>query len=111
MLIAHFSATLRVPSTAKSAALTAPPPIALYEDGERVVDVERSLCLPSLQSVIGVVCVPEAWRTLSRNVLAKDWLTRKRNTLIEQMCVQLEELDDAEHMAIMRAFKPQFCVR
>ena len=111
MLIPHFSATLRVPSTAKSAALTAPPPIPLYEAGERVVDVERSLCLPSLPSVTGVVCVPKAWRHVKHKALDKSWLERIRNTLIEQLCAQLEELDDAKHTAIMRAFKPQFCVR
>ena len=100
-----------MPSTVKSAALTAPPPIALYEDGERVVDVERALCLTSLPSVTGIVSVPKAWRTVTRNALDKSWLTRIRDTLIEQLCAQLEELDDAEHTAIMQAFKPQFCVR
>ena len=111
LLVVHFSAILRVPSTVKSAALTAPPPIALYEDGERVVDVERALCLTSLPSVTGVVSVPKAWRIVRNNALDKSWLARMRNTLIERLCAQLEELEDTEHTAILSAFKPQFCVR
>ena len=108
MLLAHFSATLRVPTTAESAALTEPPPVALYENDVRVADAGRSICLPALPSVTGIVCVPTAWRTAKWRALDEQWLECIRNTLIEQLCAQLEELDDAENTAIMSIFKPQF---
>ena len=107
----RFSALLLVPTTGESVALTPPLPIALYENGERLADVERALCLPSLPSVAGIVCVSQAWRHISRNTLDKHWLERVKDALVEQMCAEIEELNDTEYTTIMLAVKPQLCVR
>ena len=80
-----FSAVVLVPTTAESVALT-PPPIALYESGERVVDVERFLCLPSLSGVTGVVCVPAVERHSTHKTIDKSWLESIRKKLVEQLC-------------------------
>ena len=109
MLSTRFSARLFVPTAAESVALT-PPPIALYATGERVVDVERSLCLLTLPSVTGVVCVSKEERYVAHNKLGKDWLKRIRATIVDHLCAQIEELNTAQYTTIMRAFKPQFCV-
>ena len=99
-----------LPTTAESAEI-APPPIALYAAEERVVDAERVLCLPTLPSVTGRVCVPEVWRIVSkRNRLDMRWLERIRDTMLDELCGQLEALDNTQHTLIMSALKAQFCV-
>ena len=54
--------------------------------------------------------MPKAERGVKRNKLDLHWLKRIRAALVDQICAQLEELENDEYTPIMRAFKPQFCV-